>query len=145
MVAASWFDDMHGVRLGSSDLDTSVRFATQILGLELVRRDARRAYLRASVGHDHHVIYTRGDVGVESIAFDVASRTALDDVVTSLERGGHAVGEGCRDECDERYVRAMYHLVDPSGNRLELVQGVAPGGDCEYARDAGITSFSHVG
>jgi 2,3-dihydroxy-p-cumate/2,3-dihydroxybenzoate 3,4-dioxygenase len=145
MVAASWFDDIHGVRLGSSDLDASVRFATEILGLELVRRDARRAYLRASRGHDHHIIFVRGELGQESLAFDVASRTALEEVVTSLERSGHVVREGSRDECDERYVRAMYHLLDPTGNRIELVQGVTAGGECAYARDAGITSLSHVG
>lgn len=141
----SWFHDMRCVRLGTSDLDTSVRFATEILGLELVRRDSQRAYLRASAGQDHHLVYVRGNVTMESLAFEAASRPALDQLVESLARTGHVLREASRSECDERYVAAMYALTDPTGNRLELVHGIAPAVGCAHSRDAGITSLSHVG
>jgi 2,3-dihydroxy-p-cumate/2,3-dihydroxybenzoate 3,4-dioxygenase len=145
VVDARWFDDIRSVRLASSDLDASVRFATSILGLELVRRDSHRAYLRASAGHDHHIVYVRGDIGIESLAFEVTTREALDGLASSLVRAGHAIREASRADCDERYVAAMYALTDPTGNRLELVHGIAPADGCTYSRDAGITSFSHVG
>ena len=138
-------DDIRCVRLGSSDLDASVRFATEILGLQLVRRDAQRAYLRAGDGQDHHLVYVRGDARHEALAFEIKSRDALEGAVACLARGGLRVREGSRAECDERHVAAMYALSDPTGNALELVQGLGPGDPVRYARDAGITSFSHVG
>lgn len=140
-----WFHDIRSVRLDSSDLDTSVRFATEILGLELVRRDSQRAYLRASAGQDHHLVYVRSNARIESLAFEVASRAELDRLVESLARAGHVPREASRAECAERYVTAMCALTDPTGNRLELVHGIAPAATCAPARDAGITSFSHVG
>src|SRR4051812_42339719 len=140
-----WLADISSVRLGSSDLDASIRFATEILGLELVRRDARRAYLRASAGRDHHVMYVRGDVRDESLGFEVDSAAALDALVAGLERQGEYVHEATAAERDERWTRAMYWLRDPSGNRVELVHGVAEADGCAHGRDAGITSFSHVG
>lgn len=133
------------MRLGSSDLDASVRFATGILGLELVRRDSHRAYLRAAAGQDHDVVYVRGDTRSESLAFEVSSRRGLDEVAASLVRSGHAVREATRSECDERFVEGMVALTDPTGNVIELVQGLATAPSCRLARDAGITSFSHVG
>lgn len=145
VVASRWFADVRSVRLRSSDLDASVRFATEIVGLELVRRDARRAYLRASAGRDHHLVYVRGDAGPDALAFEAGSRDALEGVAAALVRRGHALREASRAECDERYAEAVFALDDPSGNRLELVQGGPPTAACAYARGAGITSFSHVG
>jgi len=140
-----WLADIRSVRLGSSDLDASVRFATEILGLELVRRDPQRAYLRASAGQDHHVMYVRGDLREEALAFEADTAESLTAVLSSLERDGQRVREGTRAECEERMVAQMYAVVDPSGNRLELVRGIAAAATCAYTRDAGITSFSHVG
>ena len=48
--------DISYVRIGSDDLDESVRFATQILGLELTGRDANTAYLRGDT-RDHNIVY----------------------------------------------------------------------------------------
>lgn len=140
-----WLDDIRYVRLGSSDLDASVRFATEILGLQLIRRDSQRAYLRAGNGQDHHVVYVRGGVESEALAFEVSSKAKLDEVVKLLDLDRINVREASRAECDERYLASMVSLTDPTGNRIELVQGLASSGDVKYTRDAGITSFSHVG
>jgi len=140
-----WLDDISTVRLGSSDLDTSIRFATEIVGLELVRRDARRAYLRAGHGRDHHLEYVRGDSRDESLAFAARSTAELDGVVAAIQRTGARVEESTPAERTERHVDAMYRVTDPSGNRIELVGRSRTGDVCRYARDAGITSFSHVG
>jgi len=145
LVTMRWFEDIRCVRLGSSDLDASVRFATETIGLHLVRRDAGRAYLRASPGRDHDLVYVRGDARRESLVFELGSARELDDAVASLARDGHLVREGTRLECEERLVDAMYSLTDPTGNRLELTRGLPASTDCPWSRDAGITSFSHVG
>ena len=140
-----WLDDIRYVRLGSSNLDASVRFATEILGLQLIRRDSQRAYLRAGSGQDHHIVYVRGGIESEALAFEVQSRSKLDEIVTLLDGDQVKAREASRAECDERYLEAMVSLTDPTGNRIELVQGLASAGDVVYTRDAGITSFSHVG
>ena len=141
----TWLEDIRYVRLGSSDLDASVRFATEILGLELVRKDARRAYLRAGDGADHHVVYVKGGLENEALAFEVAKDTGMDAAVTQLSRAGFALREGTRAEADERHLKNLFVFSDPTGNKIELVEGLASGSVVKYARDAGITSFSHVG
>ena len=52
--------DIRYVRLGTSSLDEAVRYATRILGLELVRRDRNNAYLRSD-DRDHTLAYTLGN------------------------------------------------------------------------------------
>lgn len=141
----TWLDDIRYVRLGSSDLDASVRFATEILGLQLVRKDAQRAYLRASNGADHHVMYVKGDARNEALAFEVSKAKGLETVVTHLDRAGFQLREGSSGEADERHLKRFFTLTDPTGNRIELVEGLSSGSTVQYTRDAGITEFSHVG
>ena len=145
----SWIRDLRYVRLGASDLDRSVRFATEILGLELVQRDASRAYLRAGHGQHHHICYVKSDLGQvfahEALGFEAPTALELDGVVASLDRAGLRVRESSQGEKDERRVCALYTLADPTGNKLELFHTLAPDGHCTFGRDAGISSFSHVG
>jgi len=64
--------DIRYVRLGTANLDDAVRYATQILGLELVRRDRGNAYLRAD-DRDHTLAYTAGNPRDQSVAFEIGS------------------------------------------------------------------------
>jgi len=141
----NWLADVHSVRLGSSDLDASVRFATEILGLQLVRRDAQRAYLRASGERDYHLLYVRGDIREEALAFEAESKATLETIVAALANDGHRVHEATPGELDERRVAHLFSVIDPTGNRIQLVAGATAASGCTYTRDAGITAFSHVG
>src|SRR6185295_8278435 len=136
-----WLADIHSVRLGSSDLDASIRFATEILGLQLVRRDAQRAYVRASGERDYHLLYVRGDVRDEALAFEADSRATLEAIVVALANDGHRVHEATPGELDERRVGQLFSVTDPTGNRIEFVAGATAANGCTYTRDAGITSF----
>ncbi|HEY4238358.1 MAG TPA: VOC family protein [Kofleriaceae bacterium] len=141
-----WLDDIRAVRLGAEDLDTSVAFATEILGLQLVRRDARRAYLRAGAGADHHVCYVKGGgLDAEALEFAVPHGTSLGAAADALAKTGYLVREGTKLECEERRVAEAVVLVDPTGNRIELVGGQETAPTWTPSRDAGITEFSHVG
>lgn len=138
--------DLRAVRLGASDLDASVAFAIEILGLQLVRRDGRRAYLRAGAGADHHLCYVRdGGVAAEALEFAAPAPHTLDEIAAALDRAGHTIVAGTRTECDDRHVEAMYALFDPSGNRVELIAGQATAPTWTPSREAGITELSHVG
>ncbi len=137
--------DIRYVRIGSQDLDESVAFATDILGLELVGREGHAAYMRGD-DREHNVVYVKGAAAGHVAGFELASSADLSLVAVELEAGGIPVRPGTAEECERRHVRNMVTIQDPSGNVIDLVVGPAAS-DSRYApsRDAGITSFSHIG
>ena len=75
-----------------------------------------------------------------------ADRDDLDQAATELERLGHAVHVGTREEADARMVRDFIGFSDPTGNRIEIAWRPAVSGIRYHGtRDAGITGFSHIG
>jgi 2,3-dihydroxy-p-cumate/2,3-dihydroxybenzoate 3,4-dioxygenase len=140
--------DLHDVRyarIGSEDLDTSVRFATEILGLELMERDASSAYLRGD-DRDHNICYTKGRDSGQATGWEVASMDALDAAAAEFEQAGITVRAGTSDEREQRRVRGLLILNDSTGNTIELVARPAACGRRYFgSRDAGISHFSHVG
>jgi 2,3-dihydroxy-p-cumate/2,3-dihydroxybenzoate 3,4-dioxygenase len=136
--------DIRYVRLGTANLDDAVRYATRILGLELVRRDRAGAYLRSD-SRDHTLVYT-GDAGEHAAAFEVGSLAELDAAASALDDSGHGVRAASRSECEQRWVDAAIMFTDPSGNFIELIARPAHSGRRYFpSRDAGITGFSHIG
>jgi 2,3-dihydroxy-p-cumate/2,3-dihydroxybenzoate 3,4-dioxygenase len=137
--------DIRYVRLGTSSLDEAVRYATRILGLELVRRDRNSAYLRSD-DRDHTLVYTLGNPREHAVAFEVAASAELDAAASELADAGYRVRAGSRGECEQRWVDGMVSFDDPSGNTIELVARPAHSGRRYFpTRDAGITGFSHIG
>lgn len=137
--------DIRYVRIGSDDLDESVRFATEILGLELMERDRSCAYLRGD-DRDHNICYTRGRDSGQVTGWEVGSMAALDAAAAEFEAAGVRVRAGTAEEREQRRVRGLLVLNDPSGNTIELVARPAASGRRYFpTRDAGITHFSHVG
>lgn len=137
--------DVRYVRIGSDDLDASVRFATGILGLELMERDANRAYLRGD-NRDHNICYTKGRETGQVTGWEVASMDLLDRAAAELEQAGISVRAGTSEERELRRVRGLVVMSDPSGNVMDLVARPSGNGTRYFpSRDAGITHFSHVG
>ena len=80
--------DIAYVRSGVADLDAATRFATGIVGLELVTpTEVGVAHLRAD-GRHHCLALVEGPSGVISSGFSVADSDALDAAETELERSG---------------------------------------------------------
>jgi 2,3-dihydroxy-p-cumate/2,3-dihydroxybenzoate 3,4-dioxygenase len=137
--------DIRYVRIGCEDLDTSIAFATDILGLELMERDANSAYLRGD-DRDHNICYTRGRESGQATGWEVDSMDALDTAAASLEAAGIRVRAGTSAEREQRRSRGLVVMSDPTGNSIELVARPAHCGRRYYGtRDAGINAFSHVG
>lgn len=137
--------DIRYVRIGSDDLDTSVRFATEILGLELMERDASSAYLRGD-DRDHNICYTKGRDSGQATGWELASLDALDQAAAEFEGVGVSVRAGTSAEREKRRVRGLLILNDSTGNTIELVARPEACGRRYFAsRDAGISHFSHVG
>lgn len=137
--------DICYVRLGTADLDSAVRYATTILGLEIATRESQIVYLRADE-RDHTLVYVAGDPRDQTVGFELRDHSELAAAAVTLENAGHVVRLGSAGECNERRVNGFINCRDPSGNSIDLVVGPAHSGRrYSGSRDAGITRFSHVG
>ena len=137
--------DIAYVRSGVADLDTATRFATAIVGLELVApTGAGVAHLRADHRH-HSLALIEGPSGVLSSGFNVADSAALEAAEIELERSGAAVHRGSAADARSRRVREFIAFDDPFGNRVELVsQQEAIARPVAFSRAAGIAEFGHL-
>src|SRR5258705_9034506 len=108
--------DIAYVRSGVADLDAATRFATGIVGLELVTpTEVGVAHLRAD-GRHHCLALVEGPSGVISSGFTVASSDALDAAETELERAGIGVHRGSAPEARPRRRRPFIAFADPFRN-----------------------------
>jgi 2,3-dihydroxy-p-cumate/2,3-dihydroxybenzoate 3,4-dioxygenase len=144
--------DIRYLRIGTPDLDAAVKFATEIVGLQLVAREGKAVYFRSDKvevrgdTRDHTLVYFEGDPTDHRIGFDLLNPADLDAVGAELERAGHPVHFGTAEECERRRVRSFIATKDPSGNQIEIVARPFHSGPRYFpARDAGITHFSHIG
>ncbi len=137
--------DIAYVRSGVADLDAALRFATDMVGLELAApAELGVAHLRAD--HRHHCLaLVEGPSGVISSGFTVAGSDALAAAETELERAGTAVLRGSRQQARSRRVGEFIAFDDPFGNRIELVsQQETITRPVAFTRPAGITEFGHL-
>lgn len=133
------------VRLGTADLEGATNFATSCLGLEVSFQTGKSAYFKSDQ-REHTLCYFEGSPADQTVAFEVGKRSDLEDAAAELERIGHDVQIGTKQEADIRQVHSFIAFKDPTGNRIELVWRPAYSGTRYHGeRDAGITGFSHVG
>ena len=137
--------DIRYVRLGTSDLDSAVKYATDLLGLEVARVDGKSVYFRSD-SRDHTLCYFEGDPRDHTSAFEVDTYEELGSAASLLMDNGYAVHQGSAAECEQRYVRDFINFKDPSGNSIDLIYAPHHSGRRFFgSRDAGITGFSHIG
>lgn len=137
--------DLCYARVGTGDLEATLRFAQEKLGLQFVRREDNRAYVRCGV-RDHDICYISGDPKDHVLGFEVEDEPALKAAEAELTGAGVSVRKGTGEECADRRVLAFVAFEDPTGNVFDLA--VRPHKATRRyfpSRDAGITEFSHVG
>ena len=75
--------DIRYARLGTQDLDGAIRFATSVVGLQLVAREGNTAYFRSDKAdvrgdtRDHTLVYFEGDPRHGPMLPNSAVRTTL--------------------------------------------------------------------
>ncbi|WP_330351292.1 catechol 2,3-dioxygenase [Streptomyces sp. NBC_00582] len=106
------------VELLTPDLDASLVFFTDYLGLTVNERRGSSVYLRTWDDYEHHsVILTADDLpGVRRTALRTSSEEALRRRVKELEAAGH---QGYWSE-DEPGIGKLYITTDPDGHELAL-------------------------
>lgn len=144
--------DIRYLRIGTANLESSIQYATEIIGLQLVAREGKAAYFRShrtamrGDTRDHSLVLFEGDPADQTIGLELRNHGDLDAVAAILENAGHEVHLGTREECDSRRAKAVIATKDPSGNKIEIVARPYHSGERYFpARDAGITHFSHIG
>jgi catechol 2,3-dioxygenase len=117
--------DIGHVNLTVSDLERSLAFYHDAIGLGLTQRDEQSAFLAAG-GYHHHVALNTWDahveaapahgVGLHHFAVRLPDTAALAQVVVRLLRAGH-------DLCGatDHGVNLAVYLRDPDGNGVELM------------------------
>lgn len=137
--------DIRYCRLGTADLDATVRFATGHIGLEEVGREGGTAYVRGD-DRDHNIAYFEGDPDDHTLGLEVRDFADLDRAEAELTTQGLCVRRGSDAESAARRCMGFTNFHDPSGNSIDLVvRPFASGRRYFPGRDAGITGFSHVG
>ena len=138
--------DIAYVRSGVADLDAATRFATGIVGLELVTpTEVGVAHLRAD-GRHHCLALVEGPSGVISSGF---TRGRLRTRSTPPRPSSSGPASACTAARPPRPGRggcvSSSRFDDPFGNRLELVnQQETVARPVAFSRAAGITEFGHL-
>jgi catechol 2,3-dioxygenase len=133
--------DVGHVNLTVADLERSLRFYRDLLGLHVTQRDEQSAFLACGAYH-HHVALNRWDAtatappphssGLHHFALRLPDTTALAEVVARLLRGGEEL-LGATDHG----VNLAVYLRDPDGNGVELMVD-RPSDEWPRARDGSI-------
>ena len=110
-----------GVR--GPDLDDWSSFATEILGMQVAIETETSLTLRMDE-RAHRLTVEKGGPGLAFLGFELATRPDLDELL------GHMRAEGIDVTDDpelavQRQVRHLARCVDPAGNPIELVVGLA--------------------
>ena len=132
-------------RLGTANLSETIKFATEIIGLELVDQKDGFAYLRCD-DSDHNIVYFQGDPEDHTIGLSLDTFEELDAAESRLEAIGRPVYRGTDSEAEARRCMGYINFKDTSGNSIDRsVRPFASGTRYFPSRDAGITEFSHIG
>jgi 2,3-dihydroxyethylbenzene 1,2-dioxygenase len=104
-----------------SDLQGWQKFATQIVGMELVDEgEGDRIYLRLDQWHHRFVLHQSTTDGLAYLGWRVADEVELMAMATQLEHAAIAFTKGTRAEADERRVLGLLKLTDPGGHATEI-------------------------
>jgi catechol-2,3-dioxygenase len=106
------------------DLESSVAFAEQILGLRVSERAADAVYLTCNTRH-HELMLIQGDeVACDHLAFEVYDRDELDALTRKVSQSGLPIIESGQLEAG---VEHAFRFLAPGGFTIELFHGMGHG------------------
>ncbi|HET6509026.1 MAG TPA: VOC family protein [Baekduia sp.] len=133
---------MGSVGMCVTDIDASVAFAQDVLGLREVERVGSTVYLTCNERHHELVLIATDSAGLDHVALQVADGQALNDVRARVERLG---GEILPNRADEAGVAETLRFASPEGHVYEVFHGIASEEPAKYAH-IGVRprKFAHV-
>jgi biphenyl-2,3-diol 1,2-dioxygenase len=109
--------------LNVSDLSEWERFATELLGLQVVDRTSERFFMRMDEYHHRFVVQQGGGDDVAFVGWEVADEHALAQLAHQFKQDGTEAAEAAPDEARARGVLGLLKLKDPSGIPTEVYFG----------------------
>lgn len=107
-----------------SDLARWEVFATEVLGMQVSRKDEGRAIALRMDEHEQRLLLTKGPADDAAFfGWEVNTEAGLDALAARIADAGVAVTPGSAAEAQERRVEKLYSCQDPDGNRVELYFG----------------------
>lgn len=130
------------VGLRVTDLESAVRFTTDILGLRESARVDGASYLTCNEKHHELVLIQADEPGADHLALEVRTGRELEDLRTRLEQEGVAFES---HEPREPGLESAFRVVGPGGHVLELFSGMSADEPTDY-NTVGVRplKFSHV-
>lgn len=112
------------VTIGVSDIAAWDHFASQVLGVEVVRPDDKAVrYLRMDYWHHRIKLVEDGSDDVLVTGLRVAGVLEFRDIAKRLGDAGVAVRIGTQEEARARQVLEVMFLADPNGYDIEIFHG----------------------
>ena len=102
-------------RLGTANLEETVKFAKDIIGLELVDIKDGFAYMRGD-DRDHNIVYFQGDPNDHTVGLSIETFDELDAAESTLKEQGLTVHRGSDAEAAARRCMGYINFKDNSGN-----------------------------
>ncbi len=112
------------VALETPDLDESLAFFHDAVGMEIVERDGDEVYLRAPDEFQHHSIVLReaAEAGVDHIGWQTADQESVETFAAYFENLGLDVT--WVEAGEERGQGEGFRFVNPFGHRFEIFYGM---------------------
>jgi 2,3-dihydroxybiphenyl 1,2-dioxygenase len=110
---------------GVRDLAAWDKFATEVLGLEIVARRSDGGMALRMDRYQQRIVIEPGDDDLNFLGWEVDNAADLEALAAKLRAAGVAVEEGSKELCEARRVERLVRFVDPAGIPSELFYGPA--------------------
>jgi 2,3-dihydroxybiphenyl 1,2-dioxygenase len=110
-----------GVR--AKDLGDWASYGSGLLGLQRIDKSRSTLAFRMDDRKQRIIVDADGGEGIGFFGWETADAAALQALAAKLDNAQIKVASGTRALADERHVKDLIVLSDPSGNRLEIFHG----------------------
>ncbi len=133
------------VALNVGDLDRSVHFYRDLVGLQLVEQDRDVAFLRCSDDHHNLALYRSGQPGIKRMAFELESEDDLERAAAYLKGLGWPLAEASAEETARlRQGRTLRFRIPDSSLHFEFYARMEKAGGPFLPTVAKIARLGHV-
>lgn len=108
------YDKLGYAALNVTDLDRSIKFYVELMGLELVSSESGIAYLRCSEDHHDLVLYEALTPGLKRVAFKLSMQEDLDSAFVHFESAKLSPSWLSEEECRELNQGPTFRVREPN-------------------------------
>jgi 2,3-dihydroxybiphenyl 1,2-dioxygenase len=109
--------------LNVSDLGEWERFATELLGVQVVDRTSDGFFMRMDEYHHRFVVQQGADDDVAFVGWEVPDEHALEEITAQLKQDGIETAKASTEDARQRGALGLVRLNDPSGIPTEIYFG----------------------